>query len=316
MESSQSHGLLTGPALTLIDPYRPTTAPGLGGFTASSASLPANVGRRPTSQPSRTSGSRRLLPPQDHARHSTWTLHEPTYGALTEAVKLATAQRRPYSSGAGQFLYGPDAMPDPSALLAKLSTLDTFIQQKRAEALAASSSSAAPRVRKPFPPRLEKLSVYNPLYGTLAFDQLNGATDLCVGDLKRLLYERLMLPATRQLTLTQHGRALYPDTLPLTTAGIVHGTRLEMHVSYRPVEELLERGMRRVRVSCSCLYTRQLACEAHTTVLALKQQYLNELSQGQHVWFTRDGVCVRKSGTTVLANATCTYTPPLYTPRP
>ena len=198
-------------------------------------------------------------------------------------------------------------MPSPHPLLDRLPTLDAFLQAKRE----AERPKTAPATRSwvpkgPWPPPLTKLQVWNPVYGALIFENLptpnpeEGERGLTVGDLKRMVYERLLLPPTLTLTLSAYGRVL-EDQSTLEAVGLANGCKLDLSTTLRRNPH---QSLHRVRVNSTALRTRQLAADASTTVLDLKHAFSSSLANSEHVWFTKEGLCIRRAGTTILANAT------------
>ena len=93
---------------------------------------------------------------------------------------------------------------------------------------------------------------------------------LKVGDLKRMVYERLMLPATLQLSLSCYGRVLHDDA-PLLQSGLANGCKLDLSTTLRRNPHT---SLHRLRVRSTALRTRQLPADGDTTVADLKQAYI------------------------------------------
>jgi hypothetical protein len=203
-------------------------------------------------------------------------------------------------------------MPDPAGLLERLTTLEQVLPEITARLAAAADGSptrpsTAPSSlsRQAFPPpKLTCLHVHSSVHGTLTFDRLpeNGG-GLCVGELKRLVYERLLLGALVRVNLSVHGRRLDDDDVLLLNLGMRQGTVIELSTSRLPRDAIMARGLKRVRVASTALSTRQLVVDERTTVIDLKLAWSAAIAHGEHTWFTKEGFCIRKSGATVVAVA-------------
>ena len=249
-----------------------------------------------------------------------------------------------------------EKMPNPRPLLERLPTLEQAVTAMR-EAARAQTMPGVTFVDKQkgaFPAKLTRLTVWNPVYGALIFERLpTEEGGLKVGDLKRMVYERLMLPATLQLTLSCYGRVL-PDDAPLLAAGLANGCKLDLSTTLRRNPHT---SLHRLRVRSTALRTRQLPADGDTTVASLKLAYIGKslrsrptrawssphrpmqdaskmhcvpltppllyctpptgctnavsaaaalaesVKFSEHVWFTKEGLCIRRTGTTVLAAA-------------
>ena len=179
-----------------------------------------------------------------------------------------------------------ERMPSPHPLLDRLPTLDAFMQAKRE----AERPKTAPNTRSwvprgPWPPPLTKLQVWNPVYGALIFENLprpnleEGEGGLTVGDLKRMVYERLLLPPTLTLTLSAYGRVL-EDHASLEECGLANGAKLDLSTTLRRNPH---QSLHRVRVRSTALRTRQLQADESTTVLDLKHTFASSLANSEHV---------------------------------
>ena len=166
-----------------------------------------------------------------------------------------------------------ERMPNPRPLLEKLPTLEQAVAAMREAARAQTMPGVTfmDKQKGAFPAQLTRLTVWNPVYGALLFERLlTEEGGLKVGDLKRMVYERLMLPATLQLTLSCYGRLLH-DEARLLQCGLANGCKLDLSTTLRrnPHSNLC-----RLRVRSTALRTRQLPVDADTTVKDLKQAYL------------------------------------------
>ena len=134
--------------------------------------------------------------------------------------------------------------------------------------------------------------------GVMAFADLD--KDITVGDLKTLVHERLMLGPNQAVFLSSWGRAL-DETKRLCDLSLPTNARLEMRVVLCALDP--SRGLERLHVTSTCLSTRRVAADMQTTVLEFKLAIQATLMKGAHEWWKLDGVCVRVSGTTLLAAA-------------
>lgn len=133
-------------------------------------------------------------------------------------------------------------------------------------------------------------------HGVLAFANLD--EDITVGELKTLVYERLMLSPNQTVVLSSWGRAL-DESKRLCDLSLPTNARLEMRLALCALDP--SRGLERLRVTSTCLSTRRVAADMQTTVLEFKHAIQEELMKGAHEWWKVDGVCLRVSGTTLLA---------------
>ena len=168
-----------------------------------------------------------------------------------------------------------EKMPNPRPLLEKLPTLEQAVAAMREAARAQTMPGVtfADKQKGAFPAQLNRVSVWNPVYGALIFERLpTEEGGLRVGDLKRMVYERLMLPATLALTLSCYGRLLHDDWL-LSQSGLANGCKLDLSTTLRrnPHDSL-----RRLRVRSTALRTRQLPADSDTTVMDLKLAFIGK----------------------------------------
>ena len=133
-------------------------------------------------------------------------------------------------------------------------------------------------------------------HGVLVFADLD--KDTTVGDLKTLVYERLMLGPNQAVFLSSWGRAL-DEAKRLCDLSLPTNARLEIRLALCALDP--SRGLERLRVTSTCLSTRRVAADMQTTVLEFKHAIQEELMKGAHEWWKVDGVCLRVSGTTLLA---------------
>lgn len=126
---------------------------------------------------------------------------------------------------------------------------------------------------------------------------------LRIADLKRLIYERVRLSPSFRIELYLHGLPLNDHLSLMDELRLAKDTTFDMKLTRVAPWLLLSRGLGRVRVNCPLLHTRAFPVDETTTVLDLKRAYCASLQQGEHTWFTADGVCVRRAGTTVLTLA-------------
>ena len=118
-----------------------------------------------------------------------------------------------------------------------------------------------------------------------------------IAELKKMVYERLMLTPHHALQLSSWGRPL-DDEHTLVQCNLPSNARLQLHLS--PARPDSERGLRRVRVASTCLRTRQINVDEWTTVGVLKTRLEAHLRYGEQVWFTSDGFPHAKTGVTVV----------------
>jgi len=126
---------------------------------------------------------------------------------------------------------------------------------------------------------------------------------LRIADLKRLIYERVRLSPSFRIELYLHGLPLNDHLSLMDELRLAKDTTFDMKLTRVAPWLLLSRGLGRVRVNCPLLHTRAFPVDETTTVLDLKRAYCASLQQGEHTWFTADGVCVRRAGMTVLTLA-------------
>ena len=84
-----------------------------------------------------------------------------------------------------------------------------------------------------------------------------------VSELKRLVYERLVLTPHHTIQLSSWGRML-DDRLTLIQCRLPSNARLQLHLS--PGRPDPHRGLSRVRIASTCLRTRQITVDEWTTV--------------------------------------------------
>jgi len=125
---------------------------------------------------------------------------------------------------------------------------------------------------------------------------------LSVADFKRIIYERTLCSPAFRIELTLHGLIL-EDQVTLYELSLARQAELDMRLTRVPPELLHSRGLGRVRVHSPLLRTRAFPVDATTTVAELKQAICAALKQGEHTWFTSDGVCVRRAGATMMVAA-------------
>ena len=133
-------------------------------------------------------------------------------------------------------------------------------------------------------------------HGVLVFADLD--KDTTVGGLKTLVSGRLVLGPNQTVILSSWGRAL-DEVRKLCDLSLPTNARLEMRLALLPLDP--SRGLKRLHVTSTCLSTRRVAADMHTTVLELKQAIHATLMKGNYEWWELDGVCVRRRGTTLLA---------------
>lgn len=106
-----------------------------------------------------------------------------------------------------------------------------------------------------------------------------------IGELKAIVYERLLLTPHHALQLSSWGRML-EDRWTLLHARLPNDARLQLHLlSARPDPF---RGLKRVRIASTCLRTRQLPVEERMTVGSLKARLADALRFGEQSWHTSD----------------------------
>lgn len=106
-----------------------------------------------------------------------------------------------------------------------------------------------------------------------------------VAQLKKLVYERIMLTPNHALHLSSWGRML-DDHLTLADAKLPNEAKLQMHLTLARPDA--ERGLSRVRVASTCLRTQQVTVNEKTTVSALKARLAEFYRHGEHSWHTAD----------------------------
>ena len=131
----------------------------------------------------------------------------------------------------------------------------------------------------------------------------SASSRLRIADMKRIIYERVRLSPSFRIELYLHGLPLNDHLSLMDELRLAKDTTFDMKLTRVAPWLLLSRGLGRVRVNCPLLHTRAFPVDETTTVLDLKRAYCAALEEGDHTWFTADGVCVRRTGTTVLTLA-------------
>ena len=243
------------------------------------------------------------------ARHSCWTVTE------SEAIRkidskgfsqpalfsLTGPPVRRLSTSAGDIIKSLDwkeaEPPFAEDILESLPTL-TIPQPK------VRPSTAPVLAKKNLAARSEctRLSVSSLLYGELLFElprrpppPVEGAESLepelisgglRVGDMKRMIYERVLLSPAFRINLLHFGIPL-PDSMHIRQLPISDGARLDMTLTRVSPTLLATRGLGRVRVNCPALRTRTLPVDESSTVADLKRLFIAALQRAEHVWFTK-----------------------------
>jgi hypothetical protein len=122
---------------------------------------------------------------------------------------------------------------------------------------------------------------------------------MLIEELKELVYERLLLSPHSALHLSSWGRPLL-DHFSLAEYRLPANARLQLQLF--PARPDPTRGLRRVRISSSCLRTRQVQVDEHTTVHQLKERICDLIAYGEHVWYSSDGAPHRRVGGTALVS--------------
>jgi len=135
---------------------------------------------------------------------------------------------------------------------------------------------------------------------------LSGAEDgpaaapLLVGDLKRMVYERVLLSPAYRISLSLHGVLLNDEQqLPRPSTS---DAKFELTLSRMPPALLATRGLSRLRIKNAALRTRTIEVGEETTAVELKEAICAVMTMGEYKWFSREGLLTRRSGCTLLAS--------------
>lgn len=107
-----------------------------------------------------------------------------------------------------------------------------------------------------------------------------------VGDVRELVWRRLMPAPTTQIVIEHWGRPLDPAQ-KLVDCALHDDCMLQARLVERRL--VADRGLRRVRVVCTALHTRAIVVEPSCTCLDLKRSIEEVLIRGQHDWWDAEG---------------------------